>query len=489
MSHRPCTADKSDSQTVDLLEYPRDSPAASEVVYTSPRITVHAVALRPETPEPQVPVYPARPSELSPAALDKWTTAIVNDMFRGPGSDQALKDTMMPLFEGIWRPGSADDRYPLPLASEADVATDMVYIVRTPDVRGKFDVKKAVALGVPNGPIRGKLTRGEIIEVDDASAPGGKREVRPEQCLVGGGPGGTLIIATCSQDNLPRLLASTAFDEYRQKDGGEPATQVQCIVHTCPRAVWTDPAYQAWVGSFGPKTEHLYADEKGTNEIFFRSSAWNALQLNLLDPTIFPVPTHAFTPSPPPAMPPNAQPLIPNHIINMYPSKPVALLDDHIKDVAFPTDEGGLAAARTALRASNPDYAAAVDAAQAAIAADAQRRSRSTPLPGDDIVVTTLGTGSAIPSIYRNGEGLVALSNTDGSVVYPPRYPWHRRCAARLWRGIARPAASPLWQRFEARVRRPAPNLRQPHARRPPPRPSLDSQGPLRREPRPSLLG
>lgn len=308
------------------------------------------------------------------------------------------------MFEGIWRPGSADDRFPLPLASDADVATDMVYILRTPDVRGKFDVKTATALGVPNGPERGKLTRGESIEVNDPSAPGGKRTITPEQCLVGGGPGGTIIIVNCSQDNLPRLLASTAFDEYRQTGDGETKTQVHTVVHAAPRSVWEDAGYQAWVASFGPNTEHLYADEQGTNEIFFRSSAWNATQLNLLDPTIFPVPAHAVVPSPPAAMPPNAQQLVPNHLITVYPPKPVSIAEDHVKDQIFPTTEAGLAEARVALRQANPEYAAAVDAAQAAIAADAERRGSRPSLPGDDIVVTTLGTGSAIPSKYRNGE-------------------------------------------------------------------------------------
>lgn len=371
---------------------------------------MHAVALRPDTPERQGSANPTRPSELSPGELDRWSGAIVNDMFRGPGSDQTLKEDLMPLFDGLWRPGSADDRFALPLPSDADVATDMVYIVRTPDVRGKFDVKKATALGVPNGPIRGKLTRGESIMVDDPSVESGKREVRPDQCLVGGGPGGTLIIAQCSAENLPRLLASAAFDEYRTSAGEEPKQVIDCIVHTAPRAVWEDAAYQAWVASFGPKTQHLYADQMGSNEVFFRSSAWNALQLNVLDPTIFPVPSYAVTPSPPPAMPPNAKQLIPNHMVQMYPAKPVALVEDHIKDVAFPTDEAGLVAAREALRQTHAEYAAAVDAAQAAIAADAKRRGWRTPLPGDDIVVTTLGTGSAIPSIYRNGELPSALS-------------------------------------------------------------------------------
>lgn len=64
---------------------------------------------------------------------------------------------------------------------------DMVYFFQAPDVRGKFDAKRADELGVPKKQ-RGVLTQGGTVEVD---VPGqeGKRVVRPEDCLIGGGPG------------------------------------------------------------------------------------------------------------------------------------------------------------------------------------------------------------------------------------------------------------------------------------------------------------
>ncbi|BEI84845.1 hypothetical protein CcaverHIS002_0502460 [Cutaneotrichosporon cavernicola] len=407
------------SQAVHVKAVSRN--ASSEVVFSSPRITVYAVALRPPEAVTQNQGYPLRPTELSQAALDRWTTAIVNDMFSGPGSDQSIRDEFD--FPGMWRPTSADDRYPLPLPSDADVATDVCYIVRTPDVRGKFDAAKAKALGVPNGPMRGNLTRGESIEVNDPSVPGGKRIVRPEQCMGGGGPGGTLIVVNCSEENLGRLLASNAFNEYRAIDG-EPRVQVETVVHHTPRAVWEDERFQAWLASFGPSTQHLYADEDGTREIYFRNSAWNALRLNMLDPTIFPIPDFA-TGRPAPRMPPNANRLVPNHIVQMYPHKPISMVEDHLKDVLFPVDEAGVAAALVGLRTEHPEYAAAVDAARVAVAADAERRACLSPRPGDNIVVTTLGTGSAIPSIYRNvscthvdipGTGGVIFDTGEGSL-------------------------------------------------------------------------
>lgn len=100
-------------------------------------------------------------------------------------------------FDGHFFPSWPEQRFPLPLPSEEEQATDMVYVFQAPDVRGKFDSERAKALKVPNGPIRGKLTRGETVEVDDPEAEGGKRLVRPEDCLIGGGPGAVSYSERC----------------------------------------------------------------------------------------------------------------------------------------------------------------------------------------------------------------------------------------------------------------------------------------------------
>jgi len=76
-----------------------------------------------------------------------------------------------------------------PAPSLVDTATQMVYICRAPDVPGKFDNSKAVELKVPNGPIRGKLVRGETIEFDDPDHPGQKKVVTPEDVIGGGHEG------------------------------------------------------------------------------------------------------------------------------------------------------------------------------------------------------------------------------------------------------------------------------------------------------------
>lgn len=188
-------------------------------VLVTPNMTVHAIALRPDIgPADLVPPLPTspiskryqghlpfnplastfKPANLPPATLRQWTDLVVGDMFGQrfsippstppPGSPPPSRHPLTTTDEVI-RFARPLTQLALPQVSDRDVQTEMVYICQAPDVRGKFDVAKATALGLPNGPLRGKLTKGESVEVDDPSVEGGKRTIRPEDCLVGGGPG------------------------------------------------------------------------------------------------------------------------------------------------------------------------------------------------------------------------------------------------------------------------------------------------------------
>lgn len=202
---------------VNAHPFPHDRSSHDlETVFTSPYMAVKAVSLRPEEPEagpsqprrmnggPQGASSAAvdwdpvstifRPTQLSRDKLDEWQNMVVSDMFgrqvRRPLPIIDRDENRTPFAVGKrFSPAKADTRYPLPLPPPEDRHVDMAYICHTPEVRGKFDAKRAAELKVPNGPVRGRLTKGETVEVDDASAPGGKRIVRPEDCMSGGRPG------------------------------------------------------------------------------------------------------------------------------------------------------------------------------------------------------------------------------------------------------------------------------------------------------------
>ena len=69
--------------------------------------------------------------------------------------------------------------------SEIGAPSSLGYLVVGPRVRGKFDVKKAEELGVPRGPIRARLTRGETVtfEVDDGQGGKVEKSVKSEECV------------------------------------------------------------------------------------------------------------------------------------------------------------------------------------------------------------------------------------------------------------------------------------------------------------------
>jgi ribonuclease Z len=85
---------------------------------------------------------------------------------------------------------------------------------------GKFDTKKAARLGIPDGPVRGRLQRGQTVELSNGQT------VVPEQVIGPQQPGKTVSICSdCRPCNNTMILAKNAdlliheatFDASRQE--------------------------------------------------------------------------------------------------------------------------------------------------------------------------------------------------------------------------------------------------------------------------------
>ncbi|ODO09602.1 hypothetical protein I350_03210 [Cryptococcus amylolentus CBS 6273] len=453
-----------DSLTLNASPYPRDAEPGTPInLFTSPNMTVRSIVLFPPPPphqrspptyDPYTPLGPVfRPSRLSPVDLQRWCGQVVSDMFQNNSTARLSQRAPSPPFspgnartrsewasanvylspDGTINAARPDTRAPLPTPSETDVNTQMVYILETPDVRGKFDNKRAGELGVPNGPLRGKLTRGEVIEFPDPEMEGVLKTVRPEECLVGGGPGAVMILVSCTLKTLPDLLRNKTFAEYQplRETPGQSARKVHLMVHRIPREVLADEGYKEWMRAFGPETQHLIADTTPTtSQTVFNSAAWATLNLSHLDSSIFhppllhptPTPTSSLSLSPSLAgfldLPPKTKILEPNHFCRMHPLSDITVFPWNEKDVPFtvgPEEVRGKA--RERVEGEYPEYAEACRKAQEAVRADPRWEEVKGGEPGDDLVITTLGTGSAIPSKYRN------VSSTLLTIPPPPTAP------------------------------------------------------------------
>jgi len=214
-----------------------------------------------------------------------------------------------------------------------------------------------------------------------------------------------MISVNCSSETLPALLSSSAFERYQtgsKAEGGEKR-EVGLMIHRVPTAVWQRSDFKSWIQTFGPNTQHLVASTDGyPNDVVFNTSAWNLLHLSLIDSDIFPLvmsttSSHPDTSS----LPPNTSLLVPNHYLKMQPRGVLEIFPSPEKDVAYPTDIDAALAARREMLVKEPEFAIECAKARHAVRAD-PRWDQPDSEAGDDITVTTLGTGSAIPSKHRN---------------------------------------------------------------------------------------
>ena len=146
----------------------------------------------------------------------------------------------------------------------------IAYIFQAPMVRGRFDNNKAKQLGVPNGPIRGKLTAGQSIEIDDPENPGQKKVILPEDVVGAPQDGGVsyalhrnhcvwltytvtkaAIVLDVDAAHVDSLLQASSLQEYQV--GGNKRANL--VVHRITAAVARDPRYIGWASLFDEKIE------------------------------------------------------------------------------------------------------------------------------------------------------------------------------------------------------------------------------------------
>eukprot|EP00727_Mastigamoeba_balamuthi_P011500 m51a1_g6973 hypothetical protein (779) ;mRNA; r:106959-109657 len=291
-----------------------------------------------------------------------------------------------------------------------------------PGAPGKFDVARAEQLGVPKGPLRGRLVKGESVAL-----PGGA-VVRPSDCLGAAEPGPIFLLAHCETladvAALPRLPAEYAA-------GGELSARVKCIVHTAPAEVLLLQTYCEWAATLGgPGVTHIVAGAgaalaEGREQL--ASASGLQARLHQLHPEVFPL-LHVCAPTVDssavrflggvvgPVV--RAESMLKFHLSVPQAGVPVGLDRSEVCDRAARAayDEQLVSCADPLLCESFRDARAAAgapdplpplpecsgDVPQGAFAQDGRPAPARAPVDDGDFEVAFLGTGSSYPSKYRN---------------------------------------------------------------------------------------
>ncbi|GKV16213.1 hypothetical protein SLEP1_g26888 [Rubroshorea leprosula] len=166
----------------------------------------------------------------------------------------------------------------------------VIYICELPELMGKFDPKKAVALGLKPGPKYGELQKGKSVKSDSLDIM-----VHPSDVMGPPIPGPIFILVDCpTESHVEELLSIESLTEYYTDLSGnqtKSAKTVNCVIHLSPASVVHNHNYQKWMKKFG-QVQHIVAGHeiKNVEVPILKSSARIAAQLNYVCPQFFPAP-------------------------------------------------------------------------------------------------------------------------------------------------------------------------------------------------------
>ncbi|KAM3380224.1 tRNase Z TRZ3, mitochondrial isoform X1 [Capsicum galapagoense] len=166
----------------------------------------------------------------------------------------------------------------------------VVYICELPEIKGKFDPKKAASLGLRPGPKYRELQLGNSVQSDHQDIM-----VHPSDVLDPSVPGPIVLVVDCPTPSHLQELSSihslTPFYTYPSEQSKEMCKKVDCVIHLSPASITCTTEYQQWMSRFG-EVQHVMAGHQLKNvEIpILKSSARIATRLNYLCPQFFPSP-------------------------------------------------------------------------------------------------------------------------------------------------------------------------------------------------------
>lgn len=266
------------------------------------------------------------------------------------------------------------------------------YVCRMPAVLGKFDVAKAKALGVPQGPLYGKLKNGESVTLSDGSI------VRPEEVVGPSRAGGSCAVVQCLSVDMIDSLASALQELF--------VNPVDCVVHMTPGQVAESEEYvSSFLSRFPQSTTHVTTHDQNLphNESPFRTAMLDSRLLHRIEPDLYANPAlgrngdekHVSSNNSKCAV--SARPMLAYTLVPHRGLDEGTLWPPRLEKVFDVDDAKVHEEVRVARSLSVVD----------------DRDSELDQNPGAEIVF--LGTGSAIPSKHRNVSAIYLQCRADGS--------------------------------------------------------------------------
>ena len=335
------------------------------------------------------------------------------------------------------------------------------FVCKLVDTKGKFNPERAKQLGLERGPIYKKLVAGESV-----TAPDG-RVIHPSDVIGAVQAGPTFVVVECPNKDYISSVAS--HPKLQMEYFSNLGQEVALIVHISPTEVLQDNGYCQWAAKFGDSTKHLILNGSlCPEEVGLRSLMKIQYPLYLMNSKVHHPPVHKTSSEHVDLkfcrlLPNSKNGVIIGKAFLKFHLKPVRKMGEDISDVLRPIEED--IAERVAEIQSNPQLASAIAAGQRltksdsidprsdstnsksnstnpksdstnARAEDAAPRSEldstsqqfedicTNPQPlyssfqgPDDAVVTFLGTGSAVPSVYRNVSGILVQTPNGGNFL------------------------------------------------------------------------
>ncbi|KAG0639958.1 hypothetical protein HOY80DRAFT_960671 [Tuber brumale] len=303
-----------------------------------------------------------------------------------PERDPNLSTTLPP--SGKTRaPWPASTIRSLPQSHPTRIA--LSYIVTLHPQRGKFLPAKAEELGVIPGPDFSRLTAGEAITTPNGNV------VQPADVMEPMKPG--TGVAVCDLPDTSYVKDFLARVEWENTE--KIRTEVGCFFWILGPGVSADERLRTFMKQMGHSKHIISAPDVCPNAITFEGGAGSSTKLNLLDENFFPVPY--FTDGAPSQVAEFMEPAKPGMVFRIEPRW------------EFDTEAIGSPFSREAiLQETGPAY---IELAK--IAREGNVKNPGEDSPWKDVEVITLGTGSALPSKYRNVSATLVKVPGAGSIL------------------------------------------------------------------------